>query len=324
MRKYVLTLMLLNMIAVGLFSQAKQPNLMVIPSDLYCNKHYYTMSFDNQGMTETLPDYQKALSSDENLKQVISKINEMIIDRGYTRDKIKSLENTLKKLKTDQAIINAASSKSSGALVSETPLDQVKRSAKPDIILDIYFDVKRQGPRQYISFNLQGIDAYNSSVIASVSGDGTPALNSSITTGALIEEAILSHLDNFLDQVQSYFEEMFEMGRTAKFHIHVWDSSPVDLEEYYDYNGEELELNEILDDWFADNAVAGRYDIEDGSETFMTVSARIPLFDDRNRAMDANRYARQITKFLKMAPFNLEIKRVPQGLGETWLFIGEK
>jgi len=324
MKKVLITIIFLNILLVAGFSQAKQPNLMVIPSDLYCNKHYYTVQFENQGMTQKLPDYGKAFANDENLKQVVSKINEMIIDRGYTRDKIKSLENTLKKIQTDQAIINAATSKSSGAKVSETALDRVKRSAKPDIILDIYFDVKRQGPRKYISFNLQGIDAYNSSVVASVSGDGTPALNNSITTGALIEEAVLSHLDNFLDQIQSYFDEMFEMGRMAKFHIHVWDTSPVDMEEEYTYDGEDLELNEILDDWFADNAVGGRYDIEDGSETFMTVAARIPLFDERDRAMDANRYARKITKFLKAAPFELVIKRVPQGLGETWLFIGEK
>jgi hypothetical protein len=127
----------------------------------------------------------------------------MIIDRGYTREKIKSLEATLKKLKKNSAIINAVTSKTSGAEVMESPLDIIKRSAKPDIILDIFFSTKRSGPRRYVSFSLQGLDAYNSSVVASVSGDGTPVIDNSITTGALLEEAVLKHLDNFMDQIQT-------------------------------------------------------------------------------------------------------------------------
>lgn len=325
MKKILLSFFLLLMIfQMNLMAQAKQPNLMVVPSDLYCTKHYYTLKFDNQGINEVMPDYDKALRSDENLRQVISKINEMIIDRGYTRDKIKSLEATLKKLKKNSAIINAATSKTSGAAVMESPLDIIKRSAKPDIVLDIYFSVKRNGPRRYVSFSLQGLDAYNSSVVASVSGDGTPVIDNSITTGVLLEEAVLQHLDNFMDQIQSYFDEMFEKGRMIKLHLKVWESSPVDLEEEYTVDGESKELNEIIDDWFFKNTVKGRYDIDDGSENMMEISARIPLYDDKNRPQDANRYSRKLVKFLKKAPFNLTIKKIPQGLGETWLFIGEK
>ena len=31
------------------FSQAKKPTLMVVPSDLYCNQQGYMQRFDNQG-----------------------------------------------------------------------------------------------------------------------------------------------------------------------------------------------------------------------------------------------------------------------------------
>ena len=325
MRKQLLLIILLSFVFyLSLFGQAKQPNLMVVPSDLYCTKHLYTMKFDNQGITEVLPDYEKALRSDENLRQVITKINEMIIERGYTRDKIKDLEATLKKLKKNEAIINAASSKTSGSAVMETALDIIKRTAKPDIVLDIYFSVKRKGPRRYVNFSLQGIDAYNSSVVASVSGDGTPVIDNSITTGVLLEEAVLKHLDNFMDQIQTYFDEMFKKGRMIKLHVKVWESSPVDLEEEYDYDGESKELNEIIDDWFYKNTVGGRYDIDDSSENMMERSARIPMYDNKKRPQDANRYSRKLVKFLKKAPFNLIVKKIPQGLDETWLFIGEK
>jgi hypothetical protein len=117
---------------------------------------------------------------------------------------------------------------------------------------------------------------------------------------------------------------MFEKGRMVKYHIKVWDSSPVDLEEEYTIDGESKELNEIIDDWFFGNTVKGRYDIDDSSENMMEISARIPLYDAKNRPQDASRYSRQLIKYLKKPPFNLIVKKIPQGLGETWLFIGEK
>lgn len=65
------------------FSQAKKPTLMVVPSDLYCNQHGYMQTFSNQGMTENVPDYKRALQNDPQLLTGITVIGQMMADRGF-------------------------------------------------------------------------------------------------------------------------------------------------------------------------------------------------------------------------------------------------
>ena len=43
------------------FAQAKKPTIMVVPSDVWCNKNGYMQEFDNQGTVVKVPDYKKAL-----------------------------------------------------------------------------------------------------------------------------------------------------------------------------------------------------------------------------------------------------------------------
>ena len=52
---------------------------------------------------------------------------------------------------------------------------------------------------------------------------------------------------------------------------------------------------------------------------------RIPLFDERERPMDANRFARELVRYLKGEPCNIEqIKQMNQGLGRVTLVLGDK
>jgi len=316
------TLILLVIILGNQFSyaQAKQPKLMVLPADIYCNRYGYTYEFDNQGRIETVSDYENLLKNDENVRQVISKINEMILDRGYTE--LALLESTLRGIKQRSAEENAMRSKDNDAPIKESPVDIIKNTAKADIIIDIDFDIKKSGAKKYIHFNLQGFDAYSNQPVGSVSGDGPPGY--SATVGALIEEAVLSHLSNFLDQLQNHFTEMFDIGRKCVFQVKVWGDADVDLESEFTYGGETLELGEFIDDWFADNTVKGRYNLEDSSENFVRLSARIPLYDSKNRAQDAKKYLRELRSYLGQPPFNLTMKVYNRGLGEAWLIIGGK
>jgi len=320
MRKIIISAILILMASQMLRAQAKQPKLMVMPADIYCNRLGYTYEFDNQGRAETVSDYENLFKNDENSRQVISKINEMILDRGYT--KLALLESTLKGLKQRGAEENALRSKGSDAGLKQSPVDIIKSVAKADIIIDVDFSIKKMGPKKYIHFNLQAYDAYSNQPVGNASGDGAPGF--SITPGALIEEAVLSHIDNFLDQLQKHFDEMFIQGRKCVFEIKVWQDADDDLESEYTVDGEELELGEIIDDWFAKNSVKGRYDNIDGSENFMKIEARIPLYDEKNRPQDAKRYIRKLRKYLKGAPFNLRMKTYNRGLGEAWLIIGGK
>ncbi|MBI5218783.1 MAG: hypothetical protein HY958_07630 [Bacteroidia bacterium] len=301
---------------ISAFGQAKKPTLMIVPADIFCTRAGYTLEFDNQGTKKVLPDYKKTMQNDENMRLVITKIQGMFADRGFP---LKNLEQELKKLEQESAEMSMMTSKTSGSAMAESPIDLLKRTAKADIILDIDFSKKVNGPQKYINFNLQGLDAYTSKAVANASGSGAPSSASQIEV--LLEEAVLKHLDNFQAQLMTHFEDLFANGREVVVKIKVWDSSPSNLET--EFNGEQLDKH--IDDWFAKNTVKGRYSQADASENFMSMDqVRIPLYDDKGKALDTKNWLNGLKKELKGAPYSIETKLYLRGLGEAWLIIGEK
>lgn len=298
------------------FGQAKKPTIMVVPSDVWCTQNNYMMTFDNQGTEVRIPDYKKVMQSDGNMLLVISKINTMMADRGFP---LKNLETVIKDIEQMRAEDNMTASKSSGAAMAESPLDILKRTAKADMIMQLTYTVNVQGPRKYITFVLQGLDAYSDKQIAGAQGSGQPSISADLPI--LLEEAVLAHIDNFNAQLQSHFDDMLKNGREVTVRIRVWDSSPVDLEQ--EYNGKEL--SEIIDDWMAGHTVERRYSNSDGSESFMLFEqVRIPLYAETGKAMDTRQFVTELKKYLNGPPFSITCKVMTQGLGRATLVLGEK
>ncbi len=315
MKKLLLALTAV-MIVAATFGQAKKPTIMVVPSDVWCTQNNFMMSFDNQGTEVRIPDYKKAMQTDVNLLLVISKINTMMADRGFP---LKNLETVIKDIEQSRAEDNMTSSKTSGASLAESPLDILKRTAKADIIMQLTYTVNTQGPRKYITFVLQGLDAYSDKQIAGAQGSGQPSISADLPI--LLEEAVLAHIDNFNAQLQNHFNDLLANGREVTVRIRVWDSSPVNLEE--EYNGKELA--EIIDDWMAKNTVQGRYSNSDGTENFILFEqVRIPLYTETGKSMDTRQFVTELKKYLNGPPFSLTCKVMTQGLGRATLVIGEK
>ncbi|MCK9208769.1 MAG: DUF6175 family protein, partial [Salinivirgaceae bacterium] len=219
-------------LALNSFGQAKKPTIMVVPSDRLCISKGFSQTFDNQGTQETLPDYKKALQNDGDLRLVISKMSGMMADRGFP---LKDLEQELKNLAQEAAESNMMTSSSSGSAISESPIDILKRTAKADIIMDLDFEIKRQGPNKYIVFTLNGLDAYTSKNVASASGTGEP--NSAATPEILLEEAVLSYMDEFNGRLMTHFQDMFTNGREVKVMIKTFANAGISLEDDYDISG---------------------------------------------------------------------------------------
>ena len=302
---------------VMMFGQAKKPTIMVVPSDNWCIQNNYTQEFDNQGKTITLPDYQAALQNSSDLLLVISKINEMMAERGFP---LKNLESCLKTLNNQSAEDAMLTSKTGGA-VAESPIDMLKKVAKADIWMQLTYTLKQSGPKKYLEFILQGLDAYTDKQIAGASGSGSPSFTSEV--GMLLEEAVLMHIDPFNSQLQAHFDDIFENGREVIVRIKVWDDAGYDLEEEFD----DCELGEIIENWMADNTVNGRYNTTDATENMMLFEqVRIPLQveeDGKVRQVDARRWLGNLRKYLK-SNFEIESKLMTQGLGQAQLVIGGK
>lgn len=295
------------------FSQAKKPTLMVVPSDLYCNQHGYMQTFNNQGQTEKVPDYKRALQNDPQLLTGITVIGQMMADRGFP---LKLMEQELKSLNEESAEDALLTSKS-GSDIAESPVDRLKKKSKSDIILQTTWLVNKTGPKYSLTFNLQGIDAYTNKQIAACQGTGDPTFSAELPV--LIEESIANHLETFTTQLQNHFNDMFENGREITLRVKKWEDSEFDLESEFDGT----ELSDIIEDWVSANTVKGRFNTSDATENFMYFEqVRIPLFDENQRAMDARRWTRGLINKLKT--LGVPAKLMMKGLGQATIVIGGK
>lgn len=316
MRKRILLAAVAVIVALASFGQAKKPVLMVLPSDAWCNQHGYTQTYDNQGTQEVVPDYKKAVSTDQQLNAIISKINSLMADRGFP---LKDLQQTLKSINNASAEESLITSKA-GSTIAESPLDRLRRRAKPDIIIEIDWTVNKTGPKSSITYNLRGLDAYSDKQVAGSEGTGKGSFSAELPI--LLEEAVQDHMDEFCSRLQTHFDDMMENGREVALVMKVFDNgSGFDFEKEYG----DLEFNEVMDNWLNDNCVNHRFSKSDATATTLQYEqVRIPLYNNNGQAMDTYAFARNIARFFKAAPYNIPVKTVNQGLGKCLLIFGEK
>ena len=295
--------------------QAKKPTLMVVPSDLWCKEYGYLTEFNNQGTKVLIPDYKKALQEDANLILVISKINELMADRGFP---LKNLESILKSLE-NQSAEDALLMNSEGAEINENPIDKLKKVAKADIIIQMTYTIQSVGPKNTVTFNLQGIDSYTNKQIAGSSGTGAPSFTAEIPV--LLAEAVVANIDLYNVQLQNHFDDMFENGREVILRVLTWNNWEHNLESE-DFGGDML--SNIIENWVHENTVKNRFSTLDATENMMVFEqVRIPLFNEKGQATDTRRWAFNLKKYL-MDKFQIESKLMMKGLGQAQLILGDK
>lgn len=321
MKKKLLLFTLSYLITATILAQAKKPTIMVVPSDAWCFENGYVMDFDDQGIPTRIPDYQRAFQENTDLLLVVSKINGLMAERDFP---LKNMESVIRSLSSYAAEDAMRSSKSSGAEVAESPVDQLKSIAKADIIMQLTWSVNSTGPKKSVTFNLQGLDSYSNKQVATAAGTGAPSFSTELPV--LLEEAVLSHIDNFSYSLQDHFDDLFENGREVTIRIKRWEDWENDLESEYGSNGDELGI--LIEDWMADNTVQGRFSTIDATENMMIFEqVRIPLYTERNgrqRAVDTRSFIRELSNYLEDPPFNIENKVTTRGLGEATLFLGSE
>lgn len=317
MKKISIIIALFTMCIATAFGQAKKPKLMVVPSDAWCKQHNFTKTFDNQGTEEVIPDYQKALSTDKDLNNVISKINILMADRGFP---LQDMQQSLKSINNISAEDRLITSRTSGATIAESPLDRLRRTAKADILLEVDWTISEVGPKKTVTYNLKGLDAYSNKQVAGAQGTGAPSFSAEVPV--LLEEAVQDNMDNFTAQLQAHFDDMMANGREVVIDVRVFDNgSGLTLEE--EFNG--TELSEILDDWMAENTVNHRFSKADATENYINYDqVRIPLYKANGMPQDTNDFTRTLAKFLRNAPYNIPCKVINRGLGRSLIILGEK
>lgn len=317
MKQKLLLLLMSALLTNGIFAQAKKPTLMVVPSDVWCSTNGYMTEYDHQGNIMNVPDYQKALQTNMDLKLAIAKINDLMAERGFP---LKDLEQQIKLINQQNAEMNMTTS-SNGNALAESPIDRLLRTAKADIILELTWNVVRQGPKYSLTFILEGKDSYTGKSIGGANGTSAPSFSAELPV--LLEEAVVAHLDNFNHRLQTHFEDLFANGREVSFEVRVFADNEAGINLESEFDG--YELAEIIDDWMALNTVEGRFSKLGSSENYVQYEqVRIPLYKANGVAMDTESFARQLRSVLRKEPYNIPVKVLNRGLGKTILVLGEK
>ena len=288
---------------------------MVVPHNNWMSQNGFMDSYQIQGNSYTYPNYKRALTENGDIINVIAKIGELMAERGFP---LISLEKSLESLAAQEAEDAMLTSKT-GADVSESPIDKLKKVAKADIEMGIRWDIITQGPKKKVDFTILGTDSYTNQDIASASGSGEFAVGS--TPVELLREAVLAQLDNFNSQLQAHFDDMFENGRKVSIRVKVWGDWEHDLETE-DFGDDELGI--LIEDWISDNTVNNKFSTVDVTENMMFFNpVRIPLYNEKGRAIDARRWANGLRKYLKNE-FEIPSKLMMNGLGQATLILGGK
>jgi hypothetical protein len=294
-------LLIVIFLKLNLYGQvAKQPTIMVVPSDNWCfERNYKIQTINKNNQKELYPDYYTALQNDSELYHVVTQIGKMFSDRGFNLKDLKASIDKQRKEKIHKSKLDIESSIS--------PIDELALIAKADIFLKITWNTFNKGPYNSITFTIKAIDAYTNEQIAGATGTGKPCTINNVSV--LLKEAVISHIDNLQSQMQSHFNDLIKNGRVISMRIL---SNDIDLEQtsYYDF----------IIDWLDVNTVNGVYNEMSSSESeIIFETLRIPIFIN-NKPIDAKKFGRLL--YLDLRKQLKCTARVRQfGLGEVWITI---
>lgn len=269
MKKLFLSFLVVLVACVSVKAQKMMsaPTIMVVPDMVYCKSHGFVQEFDNNGVKETVPDYERALSEDPSLHTVLVLVSQLITDRN-SDIVIKDILEAINSAKAD-----AAMSAANGGDTSESVEEAIIRNSGADVLVKVQFDMAKHGPQYQVVYEITGTDAYTNQTFAPISGIGKPS--TSANPLVLLREAVYENMDGFLQKVLTHYQSMLKKGRQVAFDIKVTSTSSVTMNSKVG----DISLRELIDDFMYDNSVDGKdVDKVHGGRTFMQYeSVYIPL-----------------------------------------------
>lgn len=314
--KTLLNILILFACVGTAFASPKNPKIMVIPADNWCQEQGFWKAYENQGEIKGTPNYEQAFQESRELMLAISKINNLMADRGFP---IADMAQSIKNNNRRTAKNSLTTSRTTGSSLSTSPLDELNRQAKADIFIEVDFGINNIGPKHSLTYNLRALDAYTGKQIAGAEGTGSPAYTTEIPV--LLEEAVVAHIDNFISRLQAYFDDCIENGREVVIELGIFDdASGIDFES--EFSGEEL--SEIIEKWIAENSTNHKYLTSEKTESILLFEdVRIPLLKGDGNPQDASGFANELRKFLQ-TKYGIKSKNNSPSLGYAQIIIGEK
>ncbi len=286
------------------------PHVMVVPDLIYCKSNGYVQQYNNNGVTETIPDYERALSEDPSLHAVLTQVKQLIAEKNsdiVLIDLIEAINNA----KADAAMANA-----NFADQSESIEEAIIRNSEADILVKVQFDMLKHGPNYQVSYTLNGTDAYTNRNFAPVEGMGKPS--TSANPVVLLREAVYDNMDSFLNLMLTYYNSMVTKGRMVAFDIKTTGGVNMNTKVG------QYTLREQIEDFLYDNSVDGNgLERVKGGNTFLQYQGvYIPLtttIRGRQRKQGAKDVAQKMVNFLEENGVTADFKI--RGLGKVNIYI---
>jgi hypothetical protein len=265
MRNFIISLFSL----VVAFSSAQnistvQPKIMVVP--------YVTEG----------NDIRQTIEKDPNIRIVLSKIREAFDKRGFTTIDI---ETKLKSQYVNNALSdNAQTSRSS----------MVIQNSGADIYVESEYIYTPSSSGNSVKVLMKACDVSTGGALASKDAFSGQFYTEDI--GRLAGAAVEKVADDFLNVIQTKFDDIVENGRSIILDIKIDEASTHTLHE--ERNGSELV--DQIEDWVADHAYKNNYHVQGSSELEMIFDdIRIPLKDGNGRNYSINQFDREVRQLFR-------------------------
>lgn len=176
-----------------------------------------------------------------------------------------------------------------------------------DVYVEVETTINRSSGGNSVTVILSAYDAYTSMTMSNETGVSDRFYTESFEKLALKKADEM--MDNFLNTMNSRFEDIKENGKSIYLNIGFKEGSDKDM----DYVGDTQEsLSEKVEAWIEKNAFKGNYHIQGVTKTKMIFNEiRIPIKNDDGTHYKTSHFVASFRKFL--ASINVDTERDIQG-----------
>ena len=290
--------------AVNAIQQAL-PTLMVLPSDNLMKSCGALTTQTVNGKNVIIRDYNKFFTSNKDNKALVSVIQNVFVQVNYP---IQDLEQTLKQLETQEALDMVDG-------MGKDAKTMLLTVAQPDMIIELdynsSFDMRKPvNEARTMSYTLNVIDSYTTTVISSTSETGLSGEN----TSSILSASLAKSAKKMTSEIQNAFSDILTRGRNVTVRIAIGAGCDFSL------NDDSI-IDEPYADWIVDyiktHTVKGAYKMQRNTDKELYfVNCRIPLLNEDGTQYGVYDWARDMSRSIRK---NLGVKasNKSQGLGEV-------
>lgn len=306
MKRLLFIVLLVTLATFTSFGQGRKSRLMVIPADDLLKRLNCYIEKKDKGATLIERNYLKAYADLIELRFACAGIAEKFADKGF---QIEDLEQSLKAIEDDKI-------KDDVQDLQSDALTQILNVVRPDVILELSYQLQTSGASNRLTFLLAAKDSYTRKVIATIAKPGLETLETDVPT--LLTEQVELNMGNFLNRLSEHGADMMENGRTIQLTVRLEGAADFSLDD--NCGATDKRYDQILEDLIETHKKEGSDSPNmlpnaTGKQLQFT-NIRIPYVDPKTkRGLSARNWVDLLMKDLQKS-CAVKIKNTSQGLGE--------